>query len=261
MIRPFTFVCFLLAGGSGLYLYSAKHSVQVVDREIEKTVHATAELREQIRVLHAEWTLQNDPQRLQALADQLLNLKTVTPSQFTSMADLDKRLPPVPSPEPPPTSEPAEPEQTPVAQASPPEVTQPAPVAAPAPPPRPAASAAASVPAPPPRPVPAVAAAAPPPRPPEHEQPRLTEREQQRPAEREHKAAPRPVVAEAPPERTQPVVAHRTVVAESRQPAPPAPTTASGSALGMARSVSVPPPRPIPANASQWVGNGGGGGG
>ena len=46
-------------------------------------------------MLHAEWTLQNDPQRLQALADQFLSLKTVTPGQFTSMADLDSRLPAV----------------------------------------------------------------------------------------------------------------------------------------------------------------------
>ena len=100
MIRPFTCVCFLLACGSGLYLYQAKHRVQMIDREIEKTVRATDELREQTRVLHAEWTLLNDPQRLQALADQFLNLKTVTPGQFTSMAELDNRLPAVRAPEP-----------------------------------------------------------------------------------------------------------------------------------------------------------------
>ena len=41
MIRPFTCVCFLLACGSGLYLYQAKHRVQMIDREIEKTVRAT----------------------------------------------------------------------------------------------------------------------------------------------------------------------------------------------------------------------------
>jgi hypothetical protein len=115
MIRPVTLVCFLLACGSGLYLYSAKHRVQLVDHEIEKTVHATDELREQIRVLHAEWTLQNDPQRLQALADQFLSLKTLTPGQFTSLADLDKRLPAVPAPEP--TAPEAEPQPVPVAQA------------------------------------------------------------------------------------------------------------------------------------------------
>jgi hypothetical protein len=127
MIRPVTLVCFLLACGSGLYLYSAKHRVQLVDHEIEKTVHATDELREQIRVLHAEWTLQNDPQRLQALADQFLSLKTLTPGQFTSLADLDKRLPAVPAPEP--TAPEAEPQPVPVAQAPQPEELPPAPAA------------------------------------------------------------------------------------------------------------------------------------
>ena len=92
MIRPITCVCFLLACGSGLYLYQAKHRVQVLDRQIEQTVQATDTMREQTRVLHAEWTLLNDPERLQALAEQFLTLKTVAPSQFTSMADLDSRL-------------------------------------------------------------------------------------------------------------------------------------------------------------------------
>ena len=180
MIRPVTCVCFLLACGSGLYLYQSKHRVQMLDREIEKTVHATEELREQTRVLHAEWTLQNDPQRLQALADQFLTLKTVTPGQFTSMAELDSRLPPVRPPEPaqpavptvpaPGTTQPEEPQTPPVA-------------AAPNPPPPPQ---------PKPEPKPAVVAvAAPPPRPPV-----------------EHKPAtpPRPVVAEVQPVRPAPVV-------------------------------------------------------
>ena len=138
MIRPITCVCVLLACGSGLYLYQAKHRVQMIDREIEKTVHATDELREQTRVLHAEWTLQNDPQRLQTLAEQFLNLKTVTPGQFTNLAELDSRLPEVRAPEPPPS----EAQPLPVAEAPPPE---PPPAAVPpAPPPRPAVVAAAA---------------------------------------------------------------------------------------------------------------------
>lgn len=238
MIRPFTCVCFLLACGSGLYLYQAKHRVQLIDHEIEKTVRATEELRAQTRVLHAEWTLQSDPQRLQALADQFLNLKTVTPGQFTSMADLDSRLPAVRAPEPPP----AEPPSVPVADAPPPE--------------EPAPAAVLALPIPPPRPAVVAAVAAPPPRPPEH------------------KPAPRPVIAETPPPvRPQPAVARPAVVAErprpilaATAPAPaaspvPAPTlvSTSGSALGMARGASLPPPRPMPVNGSQWTPSGGGG--
>jgi hypothetical protein len=237
MIRPFTLICLLLACGSGLYLYSAKHRVQMIDREIEKTVRATDDLREQSRVLHAEWTLQNDPQRLQALADQFLNLKTVTPGQFTSMADLDSRLPAVPAPEPP------APEQqpVPVAQAPQPEELPPPapPPAAAVSPPRPVAPVVAAAPSQP-RPAAAVIAQAPPvPHPPEHKTPS------------------RPVVAEAP--LPPPSVPHRTVVAESPRLTLPASVPLTGSALGMARNTSVPLPRPVPVSASQWGSQGGGG--
>ncbi|HSU07292.1 MAG TPA: hypothetical protein VLI93_17145 [Acetobacteraceae bacterium] len=105
MIRPVTCVCFLLACGSGLYLYQAKHRVNVLDQQIERTVHATGAIREQIRLLHADWTLLNQPDRLQKLADQFLTLKTTNPAQFISMADLDARVPMMPEPEAPTTDE------------------------------------------------------------------------------------------------------------------------------------------------------------
>ncbi len=95
MIRPLTIVTFLMACGSGLYLYQSKHEAQVLDREIEKTIHDTAALREQSRLLAAEWTMLNDPDTLRKYADTYLSLKTISPTQFTSMADLDSRLPAV----------------------------------------------------------------------------------------------------------------------------------------------------------------------
>jgi hypothetical protein len=101
MIRPLTIATFLMASGSGLYLYQSKHEAQVLDRTIEKTLHETATYREQSRLLAAEWTMLNDPESLRRFSDTYLALKTITPSQFTSLADLDGRLPPVP---PPPTS-------------------------------------------------------------------------------------------------------------------------------------------------------------
>ena len=63
------------------------------------TVRATDAVREQIRLLHADWTLLNQPDRLQKLADQFLALKTTNPAQFMSMADLDARVPLMPEPE------------------------------------------------------------------------------------------------------------------------------------------------------------------
>jgi hypothetical protein len=246
MIRPFTLVCFLLACGSGLYLYQAKHRVQVLDRAIEKTVHDTNERRERIRVLHAEWTLQNDPQRLQSLADQFLALKTVTPGQFTSLADLNNRLPAVPPPED--ASPPPAPPLPPVADAPPPEEPKPVPVAASKPPPPPPPAPVA------PKPAPVVAAAAPSPRPADREHEREPEHRQP------PSPPPRPVIAEVrAPVRATPVPTRPVLAAETSRP-PAVTPTGGGSALGMARSGSVSLPRPMPVTASQWVSNGNGGG-
>jgi hypothetical protein len=93
MIRPLTVATFLMACGSGLYLYQSKHEVQLLDRTIERTVRDTGAQREQSRLLAAEWTMLNDPERLRQFSDTYLGLKTIAPSQFTSLADLDNRLP------------------------------------------------------------------------------------------------------------------------------------------------------------------------
>jgi hypothetical protein len=93
MIRPLTIATCLLACGSGLYLYQSKHEVQVLDHTIERTVRDTGSLREQSRLLAAEWTMLNDPERLQQFSDSYLRLKPIAPPQFTSMADLNSRLP------------------------------------------------------------------------------------------------------------------------------------------------------------------------
>jgi hypothetical protein len=231
MIRPITCICFLLACGSGLYLYQAKHRVQVLDRQIEVTVQATEKLREQTRVLHAEWTLLNDPQRLQALGDQFLTLKTVQPSQFTSMADLDSRLPPVPPPQITPPA-PAAASPTPVAEATPP----------PPPPEQPSSTAVETTPPTPPalqtKPV-AMAAAPPTPKPPEHKAP-----------------PPKPVIADA---RPIPRMVRPILASDTARPAMPQPTPYTGSALGMARS-AAPLPQPTPIGSQRWVSNGNGGG-
>jgi hypothetical protein len=95
MIRPLTALTMLMAGGSGLYLYQAKHRAQMLDREITTTMHAAEQARERAGVLRGEWALLNDPERLTAFADRFLPLKTVQPGQFTSLAELDRHLPAV----------------------------------------------------------------------------------------------------------------------------------------------------------------------
>src|SRR5271166_4956819 len=118
MIRPFTCVCVLLAAASGLYLYQAKHRVQLLDRQIQSVVAQTQAARARSGVLRAEWTLMNDPERLAHLADRFIQLKTVTPGQFTTMAELDNRLPAIRVPDAKaPDAAPDEPQQEPIALA------------------------------------------------------------------------------------------------------------------------------------------------
>ena len=107
MIRPFTCVSVLLACGSGLYLYQTKHHAQVVDRQIEHTVQVITGTRMQTRELAAAWTLLGNPDRLQVLANQYLDIKPVQPSQFVALSDLDNRLP-APRALPPPSATPDE---------------------------------------------------------------------------------------------------------------------------------------------------------
>jgi hypothetical protein len=95
MIRPLTIVSCLLAFGSGLYLYQSKHEVQLLDRTIERTVHETSALRDQSRLLVAEWNMLNNFDRLREFSDTYLKLEPIKPAQFTSVADLANRLPPV----------------------------------------------------------------------------------------------------------------------------------------------------------------------
>lgn len=102
MIRPFTCVCALLAGASGLYLYSEKHRTTLLDQQISKIVADTQATRERTLMLRAEWELLNQPDRLGTLATRFLpQLQPMAPTQFVQLASLDKRLPPA-GPETPP---------------------------------------------------------------------------------------------------------------------------------------------------------------
>lgn len=114
MIRPVTLVTFVAFIGSGLYLYQVKHQAQLVDRHIHKVREAIQAARDRAEVLRAEYALLNDPDRLAALAAQFVpDLKPTQPGQWTTMAEIERRLPPVGEP----TAEPSPLE--PVAQAQP----------------------------------------------------------------------------------------------------------------------------------------------
>ncbi len=266
MIRPVTCVCVLLAGASGLYLYQTKHRVQLLDRQIEATVRAAQAARERTGVLRAEWTLRSDPERLAQLASRFLQLKTVTPGQFTTLADLGNRLPPVAIPDPQgPETEPAEPAQDVIAMAPDAAPADPAPVQA-------AGVQAAAAPkpeTPKPAPVKAVAVAKSdrvPERVAEHP---VEQHPLEHPAERSGDRRPAQLALASPPARVPtrsvirpasvlepvpaPVRLTRPIAVSYAQPGrlaravPVAPAVAVGSSLGIARTSSLPPPVPVPA--------------
>ena len=99
MIRPLTFFCVVLAGTSGLYLYTEKHQTTVLDQKISKVVQETQQIRERTSMLRAEWALLNQPDRLQSLATRFLpQLHPLDPTQFVQLASVEQRLPEVAAP-------------------------------------------------------------------------------------------------------------------------------------------------------------------
>lgn len=252
MIRPFTCVCMLLAGGSGLYLYQSKHKAQMLDREIGRVLKQTDATREQIGRLRAEWAVLNEPDRLAELSRQHLGLRQLSPTQFVAVAELGARLPP---PLPPgsvlataedPTPPPAAP--APVVPVSP----TPAPRIA-------AATPRAPAPAPPRAPEPVVAAVPPPAAPvqvaavrppPARPAPRVAHAQEQRDDAPHAPAAPVQVAAPRPMVPTAPVVSVSAtpITLSPRQLMPATPLSIGdsvlrASALGGARA-ALPPPTP-----------------
>ena len=267
MIRPFTAICCALAAGAVLYTYQSKHDVQLLDRQIEKTLGDTATLREQSRALKAEWTLRENPERLKTFADQYLALKPVAPTQFTTLAELDTRLPAprIGTQDPDPANTTEEPDAAPMASGTgQPEAPEenvadaddlPLPPLPVPPPPLFAALQATPPPAAPAAPAPAAPAPMaerkpPPPKPVPARPPAM------------QAAAPAPpiqaqIVRAAPMQGPPPRMAAQpaSMPAPTAAAAMPAPQPAqNGSLLGMARGGSfAPTPRPIPVNATQWT--------
>ena len=94
MIRPITVICWVLALGSGLYLYRAKHEVELMDKYIVQIARQTDALRAESRHMLDEWIRLGEPEQLHKYSDQYLGLKTVAPAQFVRVTDLAGRLPP-----------------------------------------------------------------------------------------------------------------------------------------------------------------------
>jgi hypothetical protein len=93
MIRPITVICWILALGAGLYLYRAKHEVELMDKHIDQIGRQTSDLRAESRHLLDDWIRLGEPEQLHKYSDVYLRLKTIAPGQFARLGDLANRLP------------------------------------------------------------------------------------------------------------------------------------------------------------------------
>jgi hypothetical protein len=93
MIRPVTLICWILALSAGLYLYRAKHEVELIDQHIDLIAKQTADLRVESRALLDEWIRLGEPEQLHKYSDEYLGLQPISPGQFSRLSDLAARLP------------------------------------------------------------------------------------------------------------------------------------------------------------------------
>lgn len=94
MIRPFTLLCALLSGITGMVLYTQKHKTTVLDHQIAKIVANTQTIQSRTTMMQTEWALLNQPDRLKNLSTHFLpQLHPVQPYQFVQMSSLVQQLP------------------------------------------------------------------------------------------------------------------------------------------------------------------------
>ncbi len=92
MVRPTTAVCMAAAIVSGIFLYSAKHQMAMLDRSVAAAFKATKAARARTAELRVEWSQLNAPARLQSLSAQYLGLRPIEPGQFVALSGLQARL-------------------------------------------------------------------------------------------------------------------------------------------------------------------------
>ena len=73
---------------SAAYVYSVKYQAIYASEQVVKTRHAIAKERDAINVLRAEYAHLIRPDRLQALADKLLDMQPLALNQIAKAGDL-----------------------------------------------------------------------------------------------------------------------------------------------------------------------------
>jgi hypothetical protein len=96
---------------AGFTTFRVKYAVQDIEDELRRVRKQTIAEQQEIRVLTAEWTYLNQPERLAALNQHFLQLTPVAPKQLQrSITDITLRAPPAPDPAIAATTDPAAPQ-------------------------------------------------------------------------------------------------------------------------------------------------------
>ena len=90
MIRLSTILWTLAVVIAGYAMFQVKFHVAKLDDELAGLNRQIAATREETRVLAAEWTLLDDPQRLDRLNGASLKLQPVAPTQIAQPEQLDQ---------------------------------------------------------------------------------------------------------------------------------------------------------------------------
>ena len=90
-----TILAILVTLAASFGLYQTELRVRHEERVLADLNHQLVRDQQAIRVLRAEWAYLNEPQRLQALAERYLPLRSTRDSQVAQMAELSARLPAV----------------------------------------------------------------------------------------------------------------------------------------------------------------------
>ncbi|TNE33632.1 MAG: hypothetical protein EP348_12485 [Alphaproteobacteria bacterium] len=86
----------VLIAGVSYGLYQLSYEVQQLEKDLARLDQGIVDNKENIRILKAEWTYQNRPDVLQAMASKYLPLLLIAPYQVASL----DALPSVSAPEP-----------------------------------------------------------------------------------------------------------------------------------------------------------------
>jgi cell division protein FtsL len=90
-MRQTTMLFVLLAGALSLALFSVKYQVQDLEGELANLNRSIKAEQQAIRVLKAEWSHLNNPERLRGLAERHLGLDQVRPDQMQTLQNISDK--------------------------------------------------------------------------------------------------------------------------------------------------------------------------